>query len=76
MKKFNNIKFDFEIFIYFYLKTTTLLRHQTNLLKICKSRCTLHCSSNTILDCKRYILRILLKILISEDENLKNFYLY
>ena len=63
--------FHFILFINYYSASTP-----NKSIKICKSRCTLHRSSDTIQDRKRYILRILLKILISEDCNVKSFYLY
>ena len=45
-------------------------------IKDSPSRCTLHRSSqNTMLDCKGYILRILLKILISNEQNVRNLYI-
>ena len=63
--------FHFILFINYYSASTP-----NKSIKICKSRCTLHRSSDTIQDRKRYILRILLKILISEECSVKSFYLY
>jgi hypothetical protein len=59
----------FYIFFIFYLtlKTTTLLQLKVDLIKIYRIDAFIIAVVMIFLHCRRYILRILLKILISED---------
>jgi hypothetical protein len=54
-------------FIFFRLKTTTLLQLKVDLIKIYRVDAFIIAVVMFFLHCRRYILRILLKILISED---------
>ncbi len=63
---------DSNFHIYFFIKNYYSASIQSKSIKDLPNRCTLHCSSVfTMLDCKGYILRILLKILISEESKRK-----